>query len=128
LKGHLRFLFMNRYAEPRGEVFDYHILIVRFVATVLVAGRTLLRVPSPFASLKESPSRPHRCGPAMPARSNARAALLAAAMNFTPAAPLDLLRFLNVPAIVFTIRAIRGRVCKERHERRPVRPPLRSIR
>jgi hypothetical protein len=40
----------------------------------------------------------------MAARSNARAALLAATMNLVPLAPIDLLRFLRVPAIVMTIR------------------------
>lgn len=50
-------------------------------------------------------------------RTGARAALLAAAMNFVPAAPLDLLRFLRVPAIVLTIRQARGRVCRDAHER-----------
>jgi hypothetical protein len=47
--------------------------------------------------------------------SNARAALLAVTMNFVPAAPLDLFRFLNVPAIVLTIRQVRGRVCRDLH-------------
>ncbi|HKR64708.1 MAG TPA: hypothetical protein VJZ00_13330 [Thermoanaerobaculia bacterium] len=35
---------------------------------------------------------------------DARAALLAATMNFFPAAPVDLFRFLRVPAIVMTLR------------------------
>jgi hypothetical protein len=34
----------------------------------------------------------------------ARAALLAATMNLIPIAPIDLFRFLRVPAIVFTLR------------------------
>jgi len=62
----------------------------------------------------------------MPARSNARAALLAAAMNLIPAAPVDLFRFLNVPAIVLTIRQVRGRICSDSHERR--RPAQRRAR
>jgi len=48
--------------------------------------------------------------------SNARAALLAATMSFVPAAPRDLFRFLNVPAIVMTLRQVRGRLCGEAHE------------
>jgi hypothetical protein len=54
----------------------------------------------------------------MPARSSARAALLAAAMNLVPAAPVDLLRFLRVPAIVLTIRQVKGRVCSDAAHRR----------
>lgn len=49
--------------------------------------------------------------------SNTRAAVLAAAMNLIPAAPVDIFRFLNVPAIVMTIRRVKGRVCSEVHER-----------
>jgi hypothetical protein len=52
----------------------------------------------------------------MRTRSSARAALLAAAMNFVPAAPVDLFRFLRVPAIVLTIRQARGRLCRDAHE------------
>jgi hypothetical protein len=52
----------------------------------------------------------------MPKSSNARAAVLAAAMNFIPAAPVDIFRFLNVPAIVLTIRQVRGRLCRDVHE------------
>jgi hypothetical protein len=48
--------------------------------------------------------------------SNTRAALLAAAMSIIPAAPVDILRFLNVPAIVMVLRR-RGRVCREKHAR-----------
>jgi hypothetical protein len=47
--------------------------------------------------------------------SNTRAALLAATMSLIPAAPVDVFRFLNVPAIVMTIRRIRGRVCRDAH-------------
>jgi hypothetical protein len=48
-----------------------------------------------------------------------REALLAATMNLVPAAPVDVLRFLRVPAIVFTIRRAGARVCfKGRHRRR----------
>lgn len=36
-----------------------------------------------------------------------RAAILAAAMNLTPIAAVDIFRFLRVPAIVLTIRATR---------------------
>ena len=64
----------------------------------------------------------------MATRPTARAALLAAAMNFAPVAPVDLLRFLNVPAIVFTIRQARGRLCRERHRRRRVDPSPRVAR
>jgi hypothetical protein len=48
--------------------------------------------------------------------SNTRAAVLAAAMNIIPAAPVDIFRFLNVPAIVMTIRRVKGRVCGDVHE------------
>jgi hypothetical protein len=51
----------------------------------------------------------------MPKGSNTRAAVLAAAMNLIPAAPVDLFRFLNVPAIVMTIRQVKGRVCRDVH-------------
>jgi len=50
--------------------------------------------------------------------SNTRAAILATAMNLIPAAPVDLFRFLNVPAIVMTIKQVKGRVCREVHARR----------
>jgi hypothetical protein len=50
-------------------------------------------------------------------RTSARAALLAAAMNFTPAVPVDIFRFLRVPAIVLTIRQLRGRLCTDVHRR-----------
>ncbi|HYK03606.1 MAG TPA: hypothetical protein VE974_17750 [Thermoanaerobaculia bacterium] len=53
---------------------------------------------------------------AMAKGSNTRAAVLAAAMNIIPAAPVDIFRFLNVPAIVMTIRSMKGRVCGDRHE------------
>jgi hypothetical protein len=49
--------------------------------------------------------------------SSTRAAVLAAAMNLIPAAPVDIFRFLNVPAIVLTIRQAKGRVCRDVHER-----------
>jgi hypothetical protein len=49
--------------------------------------------------------------------SGTRAAVLAAAMNLIPAAPVDLFRFLNVPAIVMTIRQVKGRVCRDIHAR-----------
>lgn len=38
-----------------------------------------------------------------------RAAILSALMNLTPVAPVDILRFLRVPAIVLTMR--RARTC-----------------
>ena len=41
-----------------------------------------------------------------------RAAILTALMNLTPVAPVDLLRFLRVPAIVLTIRARRDHSCR----------------
>jgi len=47
--------------------------------------------------------------------SNTRAALLAAAMSFIPATPVDIFRFLRVPAIVLILRARRGRVCRAEH-------------
>jgi hypothetical protein len=59
-------------------------------------------------------------------RTGARAALLAAAMNLVPAAPVDLLRFLRVPAIVLTIRQVRGRVCRDAHSSRHRRPTSRK--
>ena len=39
-----------------------------------------------------------------------RAAILTALMNFTPAAPVDIFRFLRVPAIVWTMR--RTKTCQ----------------
>lgn len=45
----------------------------------------------------------------------AREALLAATMSLIPAAPVDLFRFLNVPAIVMVLRRARGRVCRDVH-------------
>jgi hypothetical protein len=48
-----------------------------------------------------------------------REALLAATMNLVPAAPVDVLRFLRVPAIVLTLRRVRARVCSDpRHRAR----------
>jgi hypothetical protein len=47
-----------------------------------------------------------------------REAILAATMNLAPAAPVDVLRFLRVPAIVFTIKRMRARVCFDRRHRR----------
>jgi hypothetical protein len=47
-----------------------------------------------------------------------REALLAATMNLVPAAPVDVLRFLRVPAIVWVMRRTRGRVCSDRRHRR----------
>jgi hypothetical protein len=45
-------------------------------------------------------------------------------MNLVPAAPLDLLRFLRVPAIVLTIRQVKGRVCSDAtHRRRRAKRP-----
>lgn len=55
--------------------------------------------------------------------SNTRAALLAVAMNIVPAAPVDIFRFLHVPAVVMTIRRFRGRACRDRHERRTPATP-----
>ncbi|HEX8617585.1 MAG TPA: hypothetical protein VF911_08365 [Thermoanaerobaculia bacterium] len=52
----------------------------------------------------------------MPARSNTRAALLAVTMNLVPVAAIDVFRFLRVPAIVMTIKQVKGRVCRDRHE------------
>jgi hypothetical protein len=45
----------------------------------------------------------------------AREALLAATMSLIPAAPVDVFRFLNVPAIVLILRRARGRVCRDTH-------------
>jgi len=53
--------------------------------------------------------------------SNTRAAVLAAAMNLIPAAPVNVFRFLNVPAIVMTFRQMRGRVCRDVHSRHATR-------
>jgi len=53
--------------------------------------------------------------------SSTRAAVLAAAMNLIPAASVDIFRFLSVPAIVLTIRRVKGRVCRDVHERAPRR-------
>ena len=44
-----------------------------------------------------------------------RAMVLAMAMNMKAVDPLDLFRFLNVPAIVLTLRAPKGRVCRDVH-------------
>jgi putative oxidoreductase len=35
---HFRYFFMNWYAERRGEGFEYHVLVLGFVAIILVAG------------------------------------------------------------------------------------------
>lgn len=48
---------------------------------------------------------------------NTRAALLAATMSLIPMSPVDVFRFLNVPAIVMVLRRVRGRVCREVHTR-----------
>jgi hypothetical protein len=44
-----------------------------------------------------------------------REAILAATMNLVPAAPVDVLRFLRVPAIVFTlgVRRLRRPFCTQ---------------
>jgi hypothetical protein len=47
-----------------------------------------------------------------------REALLAATMNLVPAAPVDVLRFLRVPAIVLTLRRQQHRFCRCRRARR----------
>jgi len=47
-----------------------------------------------------------------------REALLAVTMNLVPAAPLDVLRFLRVPAIVFVIRRRQHRFCRCRQTKR----------
>jgi hypothetical protein len=52
----------------------------------------------------------------MQARSSTRAALLAFTMNLVPVAAVDVFRFLRVPAIVMTIRQVKGRVCRDLHE------------
>ena len=43
-----------------------------------------------------------------------RAAVLSVMMNLTPIASVDILRFLNVPAIVLRLNARRGRACADR--------------
>lgn len=48
---------------------------------------------------------------------NTRAALLAATMSLIPMSPVDVFRFLNVPAIVMVLRRVRGRVCRDAHTR-----------
>ncbi|HEY0139891.1 MAG TPA: hypothetical protein VGF48_03285 [Thermoanaerobaculia bacterium] len=50
----------------------------------------------------------------MRASSPVRAAVFAAAMSVIPAAPVDILRFLRVPAIVWILRR-NGRVCRDKH-------------
>jgi hypothetical protein len=52
-----------------------------------------------------------------------RAAILAAAMNLTPVAAVDILRFLRVPAIVRTIGLSRGRACRDSACQRVARKP-----
>ena len=47
-----------------------------------------------------------------------REALLAVTMNLVPAAPVDVLRFLRVPAIVFVIRRRQHRFCRCRQSKR----------
>lgn len=42
-----------------------------------------------------------------------RALFLAITMNVVPAAPLDVLRFLRVPAIVWVMKRQRGRACTD---------------
>jgi hypothetical protein len=54
----------------------------------------------------------------------AREALLAATMSLVPAAPVDVFRFLNVPAIVMVLRRKRGRVCRDVHKWRTERRRL----
>jgi hypothetical protein len=53
----------------------------------------------------------------MNTRPSARAAVLAFAMNVVPVVPVDIFRFLRVPAIVWVLRKEkeRGRKCRERH-------------
>ena len=50
-----------------------------------------------------------------------RAALLAATMNLVPVAPVDVMRFLRVPAIVLTLRRA-ARVCHDARHRGGRRP------
>ena len=47
-----------------------------------------------------------------------RALFLAITMNVAPVAPVDILRFLRVPAIVWVMRRNRGRVCTDPTHRR----------
>lgn len=54
-------------------------------------------------------------------RSSVRSAVFAAAVSFLPAAPVDLLRFLRVPAIVWVLRKRQGRVCRDEHRSHRVR-------
>lgn len=42
-----------------------------------------------------------------------RAAILTAMMSLTPTVPVDIFRFLRVPAIVLTLRARKGRACSD---------------
>lgn len=37
-KAHTRHFFMNWYAQPRGEGFEYHMLVFGLIAIVLIAG------------------------------------------------------------------------------------------
>lgn len=54
-------------------------------------------------------------------RSSVRSAVFAAAVSLIPAAPVDILRFLRVPAIVWVLRRKQGRVCRESHASHRVR-------
>ncbi len=56
----------------------------------------------------------------------AREALLAATMSLIPAAPVEVFRFLNVPAIVMVLRRVRGRVCRDVHTHHAKRAERRS--
>lgn len=47
-----------------------------------------------------------------------REAILAATMNLVPAAPVDVLRFLRVPAIVWVLRRNHARLCGDRCSQR----------
>ena len=47
--------------------------------------------------------------------------LLAFTMNVVPVAPLDILRFLRVPAIVWVMKRTRGRTCTDAAHRLGVR-------
>ncbi|HYR29522.1 MAG TPA: hypothetical protein VEU30_13710 [Thermoanaerobaculia bacterium] len=48
-----------------------------------------------------------------------RALFLAITMNVSPVAPVDILRFLRVPAIVWVMRRQRGRTCSDAKHRHP---------
>ncbi len=72
------------------------------------------------------PERPLRLSMIFPRKSEARAAVLAAAISLGRIEPLGALRYLRIPAVVFVLRrqSLRrgARRCREYHPRRHARP------